>query len=153
MPRTAVGPPCPRLRRRQPSGGYGDVGLPGFGDAADTHAHPRLLSRRARCSLEAHVGLIRSAVALVEVARPACGRDVLPLVAAAARTWQHVVDRVGMRTAVLAAMVVAHEHGSSRKRGAAMERHLHDVAESNDERVREGEVLRPELRTVVLDEL
>src|SRR5690606_41612692 len=58
---------------------------------------------------QAHVGLLRRAVALLGVARLAAGHDVLPGGGAAAAAGDHVVEGqvVGAAAAVLADVVVA----------------------------------------------
>ena len=74
-------------------------------------------------------------------------------VLAAARPRQHVVDRVGGAAAVLAAVVVAGEHGPPRQRGAPVERHLDHVAQPDHERARQDERRRAQLGAVVLDDV
>ena len=114
---------------------------------------PGQLAWRMRRPSQRHAGLVGRAVALGQVARAAGRGDVLPRVLTAARPRQDVVDRVGEAAAVLAAVIVAGEHGTTRQRGAAVVRHLDDVAQPDDERARDRQRLGVHERAVVLDDV
>ena len=98
-----------------------------------------------------HPGFVGRAVALGEVARSTGCRHVLPRVLATTRARHDVIDRVGEPTAVLAAVIVAGEDRTARQRGAPVVRHLHHVAEADDQRVRHRDVGRVQQRAVVFD--
>src|SRR5215217_8420155 len=75
---------------------------------------------------------MEQAVLLLAVAAPAGGDHVLPDVETATGAGHHVVDVLGSLAAVLAGVVIAHEHRSTGEPGPGSERHLHKVPEPDD---------------------
>src|SRR5437763_8995060 len=108
-----------------------EVGLPVGVHRADGHDDPReLLGRRGRAA-QGEADLVEEAVLLLGVARPAGGDDVLPDVLATPAAGDDVVDVLGRRTAVLAAVAVASEDSPAVQRGAGAERHLDEVGQAD----------------------
>ena len=101
-------PPSRPSQRGAARYGFQASGTRPDGDRRPTPA-PRRARRRRRC-MPASSG-VRSR--LRRLHGPARGGDVLPHVLAAAAARHDVVDRVGVPAAVLAAVVVAGEHGAA----------------------------------------
>ena len=102
-------------------------------------------------SSEPHPGLLRRAIPLRQIARLTSRRDVLPVMATAARTRKDVIDRVGVRTAVLATMFVTGEDCSTRHSAATHVWHLHHVPQPDHRGLRKVEPLGMQHDAVVFE--
>src|SRR5262245_55246100 len=81
------------------------VVAPAVGSAVDAEAQRQVGQRRraARLADQAVAGLVRQQVSLSAIAGNAAGDDVLPILAAAARHGNHVVERELRRGKAIAA--------------------------------------------------
>src|SRR3546814_3163405 len=84
--------------------------------------------RQVRLRLREHLGVVRQAVALAQIAARACGQDVLPCRLAAARAWHDMVEgqllRMEAVAAILTAEAVAQEHVEPREGRPLRRRHV-----------------------------
>jgi len=100
-----------------------------------------------------HSRFFRGAVALSQVARTARGRHIFPHIHTATRTWHHMVNRVGDSSAILTTVIVTGKYSSTRQCCSPMVRHLDNVAKSNYQWTRQGEVLGANFCAIIFNDV
>ena len=94
------------------------------------------IAEGARIGEQRHPGFVGRAVAFALVAHSACGAEVFRPGAPAARTRQNVIERQiegrAARAAVLAAITVARQNGSTLRDAAASPAHVNVLDQAND---------------------
>jgi len=87
---------------------------------------------------QAHPDLLQEPVLLVKVARTARRNDIVPGVPTAPGLRYHVVDALGLGSAVLALVTITGEHGSAVQSSPSVVGNPHVVPHPHHRRLLEG---------------